>query len=71
MSHPDDPDLEPWERVEDLPRILRAMREAVKDAIGQHRRAGNPIAVRRDGRVCWIPASEIPEREPEDPSLDG
>jgi hypothetical protein len=37
------------------------MSQAVREALGQHRRAGNPVAVWRDGRVELIPANEIPE----------
>jgi hypothetical protein len=50
----------PAERVGDLERILYEMSEAVREALAQHRAAGNPVAVWRDGRVMWIPAHEIP-----------
>jgi hypothetical protein len=36
-----------------------ALAEAVRDALRQHKRAGNPIAVWDNGRVVWIPADEI------------
>ncbi len=36
-----------------------ALAEAVREALLQHKRAGNPIAVWEDGRVVWIPADEI------------
>ena len=51
----------PAERVEDDDKILFEMRQAVREALGQHKRAGNPVAIWRDGRVEWIPADEIPE----------
>jgi hypothetical protein len=54
----------PQERVADVERILYEMREAVREALVQHRRAGNPVAVWRDGRVEWIPPEEIPEQSP-------
>lgn len=42
--------------------------DAVRGAIGEHRRLGNPIAVWRDDRVAWIPPEEIPpdQRDDED-----
>ena len=49
----------PAERVDDLPGILDAMRQAVREALLQHKRAGNPIAVWLEGAVAWIPAEEI------------
>lgn len=49
----------PEERVEDLPRILDAMRRGVREALLRHKLAGNPVAVWRDGAVAWIPPEEI------------
>jgi hypothetical protein len=54
MTSPDS-DLTPAERVNDIPRILRALRQAVRDALRQHKLAGNPVAIWRNGRVEWIP----------------
>lgn len=53
--------LTPAERVNDIPRILRAMQQAVREAIWQHKLAGNPVAVWRDGQVVWIQPEDIPE----------
>lgn len=50
----------PDERVADLPRIVHEMTQAVREALLDHKRAGNPVAVWRDGRVQWIPPEEIP-----------
>ena len=50
----------PLERVEDVPRILAAMRRAVREAVLEHKRLGNPIAVWREGRVVWLRPDEIP-----------
>ena len=47
------------ERVNDLPRILNAMKEAVREALLRHKRAGNPVAAWRDGRVVWIQPDEL------------
>jgi hypothetical protein len=40
-------------------RVEAALQSAVRDALIQHKRAGNPIAVWEDERVVWIPAEEI------------
>jgi hypothetical protein len=61
MSDTPDPDLPPAERVHDIPRMLRAMQLAVREAIWRHKLAGNPVAVWRDGRVVWIQPEEIPD----------
>ena len=53
--------LGPVERVADLPRIARALRLAVREALRDHKLAGNPVAVWRNGRVEWIPPEEIPD----------
>ena len=53
-------DLTPAERVEDIPRILEAMRQAVREALLRHKQAGNPVAVWQDGRVVWIQPKDIP-----------
>lgn len=50
----------PLDRVEDLPRILQAMTEAVREALLRHKRLGNPVAVWREGRVVWLQPEEIP-----------
>ncbi|MBI2760161.1 MAG: hypothetical protein HYX51_01880 [Chloroflexi bacterium] len=45
-----------------------AIERAIANAIEEHRRAGNPIAVWRDGTVVWIPADQIvPLPTPERP----
>ena len=61
MSNDAEDDLTPAERVNDIPRILRAMQQAVREAIWQHKLAGNPVAVWRDGQVVWIQPEDIPE----------
>jgi hypothetical protein len=60
MTTPRDSDRTPADRVEDLPRILNAMREAVREALWRHKRLGNPVAVWREGRVVWLQPEEIP-----------
>jgi len=61
MTEPPGRDLSPAERANDIPRILQALRQAVREALLDHKRAGNPVAIWRDGRVVWIPPEEIPE----------
>lgn len=65
MSDAPQPDWTPIERVEDIPRILAAMRQAVREAMLRHKRDGLPVAVWRNGRVEWIQPEDIPlEPEP-------
>lgn len=57
---------QPFERIHDLDSMTKAFRKAIRLALLQHKRAGNPVAVWRDGAVAWIPASEIPVGEDDD-----
>jgi hypothetical protein len=45
--------------IEMANRLEAALQAAVRDALIQHKRAGNPIAVWENDRVVWIPAEEI------------
>ncbi|MGH2586477.1 MAG: hypothetical protein ACRDJE_16300 [Dehalococcoidia bacterium] len=36
------------------------VRKAVRQAIEEHERAGNPISIWRDGKIVEIPPEEIP-----------
>ena len=65
MSEASDSKLTPAERVTDTPRITRALRSAVREALQEHKRAGNPVAVWRNDRVEWISAEDIPSFEDE------
>ena len=60
MSTAHDYEPTPLDRVEDVPRILKAMTGAVREALLRHKRLGNPVAVWRDGRVVWLRPEEIP-----------
>jgi hypothetical protein len=53
--------LTPAERVDDLPRIARALELAIREALQRHKLAGNPVAVWRNDRVEWIPPEDIPD----------
>lgn len=63
MTPPDDSRL-PTERIHDIPRILEAMRRAVREALLDHKRAGNPVAIWKNGRVEWVQPEDIPEELP-------
>lgn len=43
-----------------MPAMLEAMRLAVREALQQHKRAGNPIAIWQDGQVVWLAPEDIP-----------
>lgn len=59
--------------LQNIPLDIRAemaLKEAVADAIAEHKRQGYPIAVWRDGKAVLIPPEEIGLSEPEGiPSL--
>lgn len=47
------------EILKDRPRVRKALRDAVQDAIRIHKLMGVPIVVWRDGKVVEIPPEEI------------
>jgi hypothetical protein len=55
------PESEPAADADDLlqDRIVEAIGDAVQEAIRDHKRAGNPIAEWRDGRVVLVPPDQI------------
>ena len=59
MSEPEH-EPTPAERVDDLPRIQRALRLAVQDALRLHRLQGHRVVIWRNGRVEWIEPEDIP-----------
>jgi len=56
----------PADRVEDVASILRAMRQAVREALLDHKRTGDPVVVWRDERVVWIEPQDIPTEWPDE-----
>lgn len=50
---------DPIYRIRDIPRILAALQQGVREALVRHKQAGNPIAVWRDGQVVWIAPEDI------------
>ncbi len=61
MTTVDEPARAPVDRVEDIEAILKAMTEAVREAVWRHKRLGDSVAIWRDGRVVWLSADEIPD----------
>ena len=57
-------DFQPKSRIEELfcddELIARALGEGVRAALLRHKRAGNPIAIWRDGKVVLLSPDEIP-----------
>lgn len=45
--------------LDDTDRIEAALQQAVQSALRDHKRAGNPVAVWRDGQVVWLAPEEI------------
>ena len=51
-------------RIDDA--VTRAFRRAVRKALLEHKRDGDPIVEWRDGKVVWVPAEEIVIPDEED-----
>jgi hypothetical protein len=52
----------------DREKVTEALARGVREALIQHKRAGKPIVVWKDGEIVWIPPEEIPiddENSPE------
>lgn len=49
------------ERVQDATLVEEALARAVSAALRGHKRAGNPVAEWRDGKVRWVAPEEIPD----------
>lgn len=52
--------------LEDREGMDRTLTRAVRQAVLQHKKMGNPVATWRDGKVVWIQPDEIeiPDEEP-------
>lgn len=61
MSQDKGPRKAPSELVGDINRRIQALADAVHEAKMMHKRAGNPIAIWRDGRVQIIAPEDIPD----------
>lgn len=40
--------------------IDKALQKAVKEALLQHKKAGNPVVSWKDGQIVWIQPEDIP-----------
>ncbi len=56
------------EQPKDLEQVLadkvmveKALRAAVHEALVRHKRAGNSVAIWRDGKVVWLSPEAIPD----------
>jgi hypothetical protein len=58
QKHPD------FDLVRDSDKVDEAVRRAVRHALLEHKRAGNPVASREKGRVVIIPPEDIPVEGP-------
>jgi hypothetical protein len=45
---------------EDKEKITRALSKAVNEALLKHKKAGNPVASWKDGKIVWIQPEGIP-----------
>lgn len=54
-----EPERSPIDLVRDSRLVQEAVALAVADALRMHKRAGNPIATWRNGRVEWIQPEDI------------
>ena len=45
--------------LDDREGMGRALARAVRQAVLQHKRAGNPVAIWHDGKVVWVNPDEI------------
>lgn len=59
MSTSPDSAVPTADRIHDVRRIEAAMRRAVREALRQHKHAGNPIATWRNGKVEWVQPEDI------------
>lgn len=49
--------------LEDEAQVGEALRKAVRQALRQHKREGNPVATWENDRVVWIPPEQIPDAD--------
>lgn len=58
VRNTNDLSTEAWE---DTREVTRRFAAAVRDALREHKRASNPVAVWQDGKVVMVPPEEIPD----------
>lgn len=59
MTSSSPPSGDDWNKR--LLRVPAAASAAVRQAVRDHKAAGNPVAVWRDGHVVWLAPHEIPD----------
>ncbi len=47
--------------LSDTAKVESALRAAVREALARHKKAGNAVAVWRDGKVVWLSPEAIPD----------
>ena len=52
----------------DPDKVTEALARGVREALLQHKRAGNPIVVWREGQIVWVPPEDIPVADEEFPA---
>lgn len=52
------------ERIHDVERVRRALGEAVREAMLDHKRTGDPMVTWRDGHLVWVKAGDLPVVDP-------
>jgi hypothetical protein len=67
----DTPRQQPRSVFDDTREITRRFAVAVREALLDHKRAGNPVAIWRDGKVVIVPPEEIVVWQEEDVVLPG
>ncbi len=55
---------------DDPDKVTDALARGIREALLQHKMAGNPIVVWRDGQIVWIPPEEICVDEFKTPERD-
>lgn len=40
-------------------KLTQILQEGIREALMQHKKAGNPVCTWRDNKVVWIPADQI------------
>lgn len=55
----DDPEINIPEILKDRPRVQKALREAVQDALRMHKLLGRPVYTWENGKVVEIPPEKI------------
>ena len=47
------------EILSDEKKITEALQRAVREAVEMHKRAGNPLAIWKDGKAVWVETTKL------------